>query len=266
MTSSWEICHIWHQTRLWPPMTPRRVAMGLLWPQVNVDTVPPECKNLHNWIECNSPLPSSNKWWRHQMEIFSAVLALCEGNHRWPVNSSHKGQWRRALMISLSCALTNGWTNNRDAGDLRRQCTHYDVIVMRTYFDIKLRQFVLRTTLHNNSALVHNTPYRCVGKIRLGTPINIFYDSMNKKNKLCWSTRIYFVILKRHVAISLRNGYNTQSFCTRYNYCRSEGVELHNSFKSCRSGISLSKYKWVGEYFSGTSGIGRCVTQGEICH
>ena len=31
-------------------------------------------------------------WWRHQMETFSALLALCAGTHRWPVNSLHKGQ------------------------------------------------------------------------------------------------------------------------------------------------------------------------------
>ena len=37
--------------------------------------------------------------------------------HRSPVNSSHKGQWRRALMFSLICARTNGWVNNRDARD-----------------------------------------------------------------------------------------------------------------------------------------------------
>ena len=33
-------------------------------------------------------------------------------------------------MFSLICALINGWVNNREAGDLRRQRTHYDVIVM----------------------------------------------------------------------------------------------------------------------------------------
>ena len=43
--------------------------------------------------------------------------------------SPHKGQWGGALMFSLS-ALTNGWANNRDAGDLRRHCPHYDVTVM----------------------------------------------------------------------------------------------------------------------------------------
>ena len=38
-------------------------------------------------------------WWRHQMETFSALLALCAGNSPVPVNSPHKGQWRGALMF-----------------------------------------------------------------------------------------------------------------------------------------------------------------------
>ena len=42
-------------------------------------------------------------WWRHQMETFSALLALSAGNLPVPVNSPHKGQWRRALMFSLIC-------------------------------------------------------------------------------------------------------------------------------------------------------------------
>ena len=47
-----------------------------------------------------------------------------------PVNSQHKGQWRRALMFSLIYAQINGWANNREVGDLRRHRVHYDVIVM----------------------------------------------------------------------------------------------------------------------------------------
>ena len=69
-------------------------------------------------------------WWRHQMETFSALLAICAGNSPVPVNSPHKGQWRGALMFSLICARINGWVNNREAGDLRRYRAHYDVIVM----------------------------------------------------------------------------------------------------------------------------------------
>ena len=52
--------------------------------------------------------------------------------HRSPVNSHHKGQWRGDLVFSLICAWTNGWVNNRDAGDLRRNRTHYDVTIMYT--------------------------------------------------------------------------------------------------------------------------------------
>ena len=69
-------------------------------------------------------------WWRHQMETFSALLALCAGNSPAPVNSPHKGQWRGALMFSLICTWINGWVNNREAGDLRRYRNHYDVILM----------------------------------------------------------------------------------------------------------------------------------------
>ena len=63
-------------------------------------------------------------WWRHQMETFSALLALCAGN------STHKGQWHGALKFSLICTWINGWVNNGEAGDLRRHRTHYHVTVM----------------------------------------------------------------------------------------------------------------------------------------
>ena len=69
-------------------------------------------------------------WWRHQMELFSALLALCAGNSPIPVNSPQKGQWRGALMFSLICAWINDWVNNHEACDLRRHRGHYDVIVM----------------------------------------------------------------------------------------------------------------------------------------
>ena len=69
-----------------------------------------------------------NPWWRHPMETFSELLAICAGNS--PVNSPHKGQRRGTLMFSLIYARINGWVNNREVGDLRRHCAHYDVIVM----------------------------------------------------------------------------------------------------------------------------------------
>ena len=66
------------------------------------------------------------------METFSAVLAFFEGNSPFTgnKNSHHRGQWRGALMFSLTYTWTNGWINNRDAGDLRRNCAYCDVISM----------------------------------------------------------------------------------------------------------------------------------------
>ena len=70
-------------------------------------------------------------WWRHQMETFSALLALVRGIHRWPVNSQHKGQWRTAFMFCLICAWINGWVNNRrEADELRRHRAHNDATAM----------------------------------------------------------------------------------------------------------------------------------------
>ena len=61
--------------------------------------------------------------WRHQMEKKSALLSI----HRSPVDFPHKGG---ALIFSLIWPLTNGWSNHRDAGDLRRNRADYDVAVM----------------------------------------------------------------------------------------------------------------------------------------
>ena len=64
--------------------------------------------------------------WKH----FPHNWPFVRGIHRSPVNSLNKGQWREALMFSLICVWINDSVNNREAGDLRRDCTHYDVIVM----------------------------------------------------------------------------------------------------------------------------------------
>ena len=82
----------------------------------------------------------SGWWWRHQMETFSALLALWAGNS--PVtgefpsqNASDMELW---CFLSI-CALINGWVNNREAVDLRRHRAHYDVTIM-IYFMIVAQQ------------------------------------------------------------------------------------------------------------------------------
>ena len=73
--------------------------------------------------------------------IFRVTGTLCGEftGPRWI--PPHKGQWRGALMFSLICARINGGANNREAGDLRRHRTHYDVIVMNMWISRISRNF-----------------------------------------------------------------------------------------------------------------------------
>ena len=69
-------------------------------------------------------------WWRHQMETFSALLALCAGNspcHRWIIRTKASDG---ALMFSLICTWINGQVNNPEASNFRRHPAHYDGTVM----------------------------------------------------------------------------------------------------------------------------------------
>ena len=60
-------------------------------------------------------------WWRHQLKT-SHYWPFVRGIHQSPVDSPQKGQWHGAL--------TNGWANDRDAGELRWHHAHYDITVM----------------------------------------------------------------------------------------------------------------------------------------
>ena len=76
--------------------------------------------------------------------------------HRSPVNSPHKGQWRGALMFTLFCARIKGWVNNCEAGDLRRNRAHYDVIVMIKWYRSEIWQASRQRCLPN---------FRAIGKV-----------------------------------------------------------------------------------------------------
>ena len=64
--------------------------------------------------------------WKH----FPRYWPFVTGIHRSTVDSHHEGQWRGALMFYFICAWTNGWENNREAGDWRRRRDQYEVTVM----------------------------------------------------------------------------------------------------------------------------------------
>ena len=127
-------------------------------------------------------------WWRHRMEIFPALLALCAEIHRWPVNSPHKGQWRGALMFSLICAW-NGWINKREAGDWRRHRAHCDVTVMYWCWGNDGDFFIVGAKLEQYGEIWGNRSHRsfinCLhsqNKTRLGRVVGISmgYVTFNK--------------------------------------------------------------------------------------
>ena len=69
-------------------------------------------------------------WWRHQMETFSALLALCAWNSLVTGEFPSQRPVTQSFDFCLIYAWTNGWVNNRETGDLRRHRAHYDVIVL----------------------------------------------------------------------------------------------------------------------------------------
>ena len=68
-------------------------------------------------------------WWRHQMETFSALLAICAENSPVPGEFPAQRPVTRNL-FSLICVWINDWVNNGEAGNLRRYRIHYDVTAM----------------------------------------------------------------------------------------------------------------------------------------
>ena len=90
-----------------------------------------------NWFVILLLYIERDTYWNSSLRTHIIMMTSSNGNifrvtgvqemHWSPVNSPHKGQWRRVLMFSLICAWTNGWICNRDASHLRRHRAHYDV-------------------------------------------------------------------------------------------------------------------------------------------
>ena len=82
---------------------------------------------LVDYLALNRNLIQS--WWCHQMETFSALLTLCEGNA--PITN---GFLTKASNAELWCFIWSApeqiLASRRDAGDLRRHCAHYSITVM----------------------------------------------------------------------------------------------------------------------------------------
>ena len=72
-------------------------------------------------------------WWRHQMETFSALLALCAGN--WPAVGQFPSQRpvTRGFDVFFDLRLNKRLSKQSIRWRLRRHRAHYDVIVMKRF-------------------------------------------------------------------------------------------------------------------------------------
>ena len=136
----------------------------LIWVSISAVLIM-ECIDYTNKHRCHEWLIEERHWaarnlWKHDHALLFALIChitlmvvseiihddaikwtyfprywpFVWGIHQSPVNSPHEGQRRGALMFSLIHAWTNGWVNNRDAGDWRRHSTHDDITVMSNWY------------------------------------------------------------------------------------------------------------------------------------
>ena len=90
---------------------------------------------LHNFVVAvllisHDSYDLGTPWWRHQMKIFTVLLALCSGNSQVTGEFPSQRPVTQSFDVSLICALNKRLVNSPEAGDLRRHRAHYDVIVM----------------------------------------------------------------------------------------------------------------------------------------
>ena len=138
--------------------------------------------------------------WKHFPRNWPFVREI----HRSPVNFPHKGQWRGALMFSLIYAWMNDWVNNREAGDLRRQHGHYDVIVMwftETFWTIPSAQLG-RDFVWRNSC--HTMTFDTVGKLAFYNFVVFKLKSTRTARKVIVAVHSIF-INNTHVASKFKN-------------------------------------------------------------
>ena len=105
--------------------------------------------------------PQDVSWWRHQMEKFSALLALCATNSPVPRWIPRTKASDAELWCFLWYAWINDWVNNREAGDLRRYRTHYDVIVTwwtiwrnNTVFALYIIAYTMKLLIHSKTSML----------------------------------------------------------------------------------------------------------------
>ena len=133
-----------------------------------------------------SPLDMSeknNSWWRHQMETFSALLALCAGNS--PVTSEFPSQRpvTRSSDVFLDLRLNKRLSKNCEAGDFRRHRPHYDVIVMSLWFSDAINESTADYELIKNFTTISRHTgvyYRIITGLCCITPAGMYFSTTTR--------------------------------------------------------------------------------------
>ena len=109
-------------------------------------------RSIPRLSKCQWSNPEEYKsWWRHQMETFTALLALYAGNS--PVAGEFPSQRpvTRIFDVFFDRRLNKRSSKQSWAGDLRRLRTHYDVIVMWMCHPNTLRTDYISATEHGTT-------------------------------------------------------------------------------------------------------------------
>ena len=126
--------------------------------------------------------------WKH----FRVPCHLCRefAGHRWIPRTKASDAW--LWLFFFICAWMNGWVNNREAVDLRRHRTHYDVAIMWPSMTMVSRyqgtvaHIVLSNGLFKSRCTVYLYPY-CIFwqlPVQSVTKISSSGGRLNKKDGL----------------------------------------------------------------------------------
>ena len=100
-------------------------------------------------------------WWRHQMEAFSALLAIYAGNS--PVTGEFPAQRpvTQSVGVFFDLRPNKGLGNNRKAGDLRRHRAHCDVNAM-WHCLILSKRYTLHWRHNDHDGVSKHHPHGCL--------------------------------------------------------------------------------------------------------
>ena len=123
-------------------------------------------------------------WWRHQMEAFSALLAIYAGNS--PVTGEFPAQRpvTRNFDVFFDLRLNKSRANNHETGDLRRHDAHYDVTAMRWPF---IQIYTLSVNITYNAMYYCRVMVLSEGKVmEFDTPSALLNDEGSIFKSMCY--------------------------------------------------------------------------------